>query len=185
VFLPAVKNKEHLSGHSKFYEIENLNGPIGFVREKGADISCPLDGRNGAAYIHTLEGGDHVGEANHMLSWAWEYTVQDVVDTLVHYCSMNSLDPKCTYIWMCCLCINQHRVAEQNAGKKTGILNQSTLEFQEIFVDRVQSIGKVLCMMSPWDAPSYLKRVWCIFEIFTAMQNECELVVVMPPYERE
>jgi Tfp pilus assembly protein PilF len=83
---------------------------------------------------------------------------------------------------MCCLCINQHRVVEAN---KSGILDRTPVEFQNIFEDRVQGIGKLLCMMAPWEEATYLSRVWCIFEVFTALQNECEITIIMPPGEHD
>ena len=56
---------------AKIYEIENLNGPPGVIRQNSAETICPLDGRKGAAYVHSLSGEDHVGEATHMLSYTW------------------------------------------------------------------------------------------------------------------
>jgi tetratricopeptide (TPR) repeat protein len=66
----------------------------------------------------------------------------------------------------------------------TGTNNPSVVDFEAEFRHRVVSIGHILCMMSPWNDPSYLHRLWCIFEIFTAMQNdECSVTIVMPPRE--
>jgi hypothetical protein len=79
-FLSDIQSTEGLSEKSKFYEIENLREATGFIREKGAGLTCPVDGRTGTAYVHCLEGGeDHVGKATHMLSWTWTYNVKDVV----------------------------------------------------------------------------------------------------------
>ena len=40
-------------------------------------------------------------------------------------------------------------------------------------------------MVSPWNAPVYLTRVWCIFEIFTAHTTEqCQVDIVMPSKEK-
>ena len=83
----------YLSRESTFHEIENLQGPPGVIRTKSASTICPLDGKHGAAYVHCLEGADHVGPANFMLSYSWDYTVGDVVDSLVDFCRNQSLDP--------------------------------------------------------------------------------------------
>lgn len=183
VFLPEVQSTQRLSGSSKFYEIENLNNETGFVRNKGLNKVCPLDGRLGAAYVHCLDGDDHVGLANHMLSWTWSYSVRDVVGTMVGFCEANNYDPKRTYVWICCLCLNQHRVVESN---KSGIASKSsTVDFENEFQRRVVGIGRVLVMMRPWGDPANLKRVWCIFETFMALTSNCELSIVMPPRERD
>jgi len=56
---------------STIYDIENLQGPPGLIRTKGSARICPVDGRIGAAYVHCLDGQDHVGVANFMLSYTW------------------------------------------------------------------------------------------------------------------
>ncbi|CAB9501139.1 Kinesin light chain [Seminavis robusta] len=171
---------------SKIYEIENLRGPPGIIRTKGATVICPLDGRMGAAYVHCLKGEDYVGVATHMLSYSWSYTIGDIVDTLSDYCLHNSLDPKRTYIWICCLCVNQHRVVENSTStsQKSGMIIPSHVDFFPIFGERVQRIGHLLAMMAPWNAPVYITRIWCIFEIFTAHTNGCTIDIVMPPKEK-
>ena len=83
-----------LTRDSKIYEIENLQGPHGVICMKGMNTTCPVDRRKGAAYVHCLQGEDHVGPATHMLSYTWGYSIGDIVDTLSDYCHQNNLDPK-------------------------------------------------------------------------------------------
>ncbi|CAB9496610.1 Kinesin light chain [Seminavis robusta] len=175
-----------LSRHSSICEIEDLEGPPGVIRTKGATTTCPLDGKMGAAYVHCLQGEDHVGEATHMLSYSWDYTIGDIVDTLSDYCLQNELDAKRSYIWICCLCVNQHRVVENTTQEKSGMIaSAAKVDFFAIFGECVKRIGHVLAMMAPWNAPVYITRVWCIFEIFTAHTTEgCKLDIVMPPKEK-
>lgn len=74
VFLEQeVLQDTYSSRDSTIYELEDLQQPHrpGLIRRKGQDISCPIDGRLGAAYVHCLEGADHVGQATHMLSYSW------------------------------------------------------------------------------------------------------------------
>lgn len=185
-----------LSGYSKIYEIENLQGTPGVIRQNTADTICPLDGRMGAAYVHCLldnrdAAADHVGEATHMLSYSWGYTIGDIVDTLCDFCRENNLNPRRTYIWICCLCVNQHRVVEQSSDQQTGMLlppatitSCSKVDFFSIFGERVRRVGHVLAMMAPWHDPIYLSRVWCIFELYTAHNtNGCRVDILMPPHE--
>ncbi|CAB9520118.1 Kinesin light chain [Seminavis robusta] len=194
VFLEEVEAASHattgtpLSKDSKVYDIEDLRDPPGVIRNKGADTVCPVDGKMGAAYIHCLEQGEyHVGEATQMLSYSWDYMIGDIVDTLTDFCLQNNLNPKRTYIWICCLCVNQHRVVQNTTQQKSGMISDSTqLDFFAIFGERVKKIGHLLAMMAPWKAPIYITRVWRIFEMFTARTVEgCKVDIVMPPKERQ
>lgn len=213
VFLTEIAAEPFsLRRESTIHDIENLeDDEPGVIRHKGACRSCPLDGRLGAAYVHCLSGADHVGRATHMLSYSWRYSIGDIVDTLVEYCRNHDKDPCRTYVWICCLCINQHRVAEQKHRERSGMMllsckhnsgdderhttssNSSAVDFLAEFGDRVARIGHVLAMMSPWSNPGYLERVWCIFELWTTTRqtldsdgpdNSCQVTVVMPPKEK-
>ena len=81
-----------------------------------------------------------------MLSYTWRYKIGDIVDSLKEYCVGSKLSADSTYIWMCCFCINQHRVrAMIDAGKSVPFE-----EFKAEFGSRVESIGAVIALMSPW-----------------------------------
>ena len=72
VFLEQeVLSHNGLSQSSTIYDIEHLQGPPGVVRQRGANKTCPKDGKLGAAYVDCLSGVDHVGKANFMLSYSW------------------------------------------------------------------------------------------------------------------
>jgi len=159
------------------YDIEDLRSDNhGIIRSRGSQVMCPIDGRKGAAYVQCLSGLDHVGPATHMLSYAWGYLYVDIVDTLLAYCKDNKLDPKRTYIWICCLCNNQHRVVEKEVPFEN---------FKYVFNKRVKGIGNILAMMAPWTSPAYLTRVWCIFEMYSANSDDkCTIEIVMPPKEK-
>lgn len=147
-------------GDATLYEIENLKDEKpGFIRRKGLDVNCPIDGDTGAAYVHAIQnlGEDHCGTATHMLSYTWGYKFKDILASLSQFCDDKGLDPKRTYVWICALCNNQHRVIDRVVPFE---------EFQEVFQRRVKGIGNVLALMAPWDNPGYLKRVWCIFGKF-------------------
>ena len=105
--------------------------------------------------------------------WFYRYTIGELVDTLIDYCGTNNLDPKKAYIWICCLCINQHRVVQQ-----------SNVDFMAIFAGRVKQIGHTLAMMAPWKNPLYLERLWCVFELYTANKIGSKLDIIVPPKQR-
>lgn len=59
-------------------------------------------------------------------------------------------------------------------------------EFRNIFNKRVLGIGRIIAMMAPWNNPGYLKRVWCVFEMFEAYSSQkCDVQIAMPPKEKE
>lgn len=39
--------------------------------------------------------------------------------------------------------------------------------------------------MSPWYHPTYVTRVWCIFEIGHAHRLGCQITIIMPPSEKK
>ncbi|CAB9496746.1 Hydra magnipapillata [Seminavis robusta] len=166
-----------LSRESKIYEIEDLRYPAhGVIRRKGASVTCPIDGQLGASYVHSLgDDPDKVGPSHFMISYSWGYCIGDIVDTLVSYCDEQNRDPKSTYIWICCLCVNQHRVQGEDVLPD---------ELASIFGRRVTGIGHVLSMITPWKEPENLGRIWCVFELFKAHTMGCEVTIVMPAKEK-
>jgi hypothetical protein len=132
----------------------------------------------GCAYVDTLDQ-QSASHATHMLSYTWGYRVGDIVDALSAHCELTGLDPKETYIWICCLCINQHRVKEASARGETVPFEVFEAEFRS----RVQGVGHVLAMMEPWFQPKYLTRVWCVYELFVAEDLGIQLDILMPPRE--
>ena len=109
-------------------------------------------------------------------SYTWGYKFKDIVDTLITFCEDKNLDPKRTYIWICALCNNQHRITNDVVPFE---------EFQRIFRKRVRGIGNILAMMTPWNDPGYLKRVWCVFEMYSANADACcNIQIIMPPRDK-
>eukprot|EP00928_Gymnodinium_smaydae_P043501 TRINITY_DN29130_c0_g1_i1.p1 TRINITY_DN29130_c0_g1~~TRINITY_DN29130_c0_g1_i1.p1 ORF type:complete len:852 (+),score=217.22 TRINITY_DN29130_c0_g1_i1:233-2788(+) len=170
----------HAAGHERSARVYEVEATV--IRPKGARVRCPHDGCFGAAYVDGIFGPKHSGVANFMLSYTWGYEVGDIIDTLVDFCTSKELAVQETYVWICCLCINQHRVKE--AQERGDVVPFATFEYA--FAERVRSIGHVIAMMAPWNNPRYITRVWCDFEMFTAatMPN-CSVTIVMPPREAQ
>eukprot|EP00928_Gymnodinium_smaydae_P089702 TRINITY_DN73613_c0_g1_i1.p1 TRINITY_DN73613_c0_g1~~TRINITY_DN73613_c0_g1_i1.p1 ORF type:complete len:640 (+),score=85.31 TRINITY_DN73613_c0_g1_i1:113-2032(+) len=149
------------------------------IRPYTVGFRCPNDGRPGSAYVDCLRGADHVGPAGHMLSYTWSYEIGDIVDTLTAFCERHGAEAKRTYVWICFLNVNQHRVKELSIAGQTVPFE----EFRRTFHRQVTSIGSVIAMMAPWRKPLYLERVWTTFEMFTAMSENLHLEIAMPPRE--
>ena len=71
------------------------------------------------------------------------------------------------------MCLNQHEVSDYTA----------TPEFlQQAFGNRVKRIGRILPMIEPWEDPMYCKRLWCLFELYTAtMTAGCKIDAILSP----
>ncbi len=123
----------------------DVDAPL--FREKSKDKICPRDGFPGCAYvdhIHTVRrsprllvrsqctgarmpcvqthDGEHTGRATIMLSYTWGYTFGSIGSALMAFCAKHGLDPRTTHVWICCMCINQHRVEGGRAACKSRVL---------------------------------------------------------------
>jgi len=142
---------------------------------RGHNFICPRDGRQGASYVDALPQ-EHAGPATVMLSWTWSYAARTVVTALAQWCERSQRDPRNTFVWQCALCNNQFRVQE----KKQKGENESFDSFRSVFESRVRSTGHILALLSPWHSPLYVKRIWCVFELWVACQRkDVELEVIM------
>lgn len=147
---------------------------------KTRDQICPQTGKKGVAYVQLL-GAEDAALPSFLFSYTWCYKVKDIVECLVDYCTYKKLDPLRTFVWIDCLCINQHRVKEtRDSGEKTAFQ-----EFCGTIEKRVSSMDKVVAMMAPWEAPHYMGRVWCDFELFSAVECKKDVDIWMPPGERD
>mmetsp|Transcript_43743 Transcript_43743/g.103329 ORF Transcript_43743/g.103329 Transcript_43743/m.103329 type:complete len:835 (-) Transcript_43743:105-2609(-) len=175
-FLQEVE-QAGLSAKNNIYTIEPA-----VIRPRGQDVVCPRTGLKGAAYVDCLREAGQASRANVMLSYTWGYTIADIVDGLAEYCSHASLHPRSVFVWMCCLCVNQHRV--QEAKEKGEVV--PVADFEREFGSRVEEIGSLVALMAPWRAPMYINRVWCNYEMFTAVQlseARCKITITMPRRE--
>lgn len=151
------------------------------IRAKGEYVVCPRDHRRGAAYVDSISGPDNAGMSEFMLSYTWQYKVKDITETLENFCELRGYDVRRTYVWICCLCVNQWRV--QEARRQQNIVDFGS--FEKTFRGRVEQIGCVLAMLSPWRSPNYIKRVWCDFELFQAVTLKKDIVILTPPSEKD
>ena len=66
-----------------------------------------------------------------MLSYTWDYTIADIVDSLAEFCTSRMLKPNRTYVWICAFCVNQHRVREARAKNEAARGFNTTLHHQQ------------------------------------------------------
>ena len=111
----------------------------------------------------------NAGVANYMLSYTrGGDKVYDIIDALTSFCMRENKRLEDVRVWLCCICVNQHRVKErQKKGEKVEFNT-----FSKTFGDKVNSIGNILAMLSPWDDQLYIQRLCFFFEFTMAMNAD-------------
>jgi len=156
-----------------FYEVNLrlLSGPDG----KGAHLRCPRDGCQHCSYVDALDP-QHTGAADVMLLWSWQYTVHTVIESILRWCHQSGRDPERTYVWQDALCINQYRV---EARAQIGGMEPFE-DFSALLVQRMKEIRHVLVLLAPWPDPFIMERMWCMLELYVAIQIEgCQIDVML------
>ena len=60
----------------------------------------------------------------------------------------------------------------------------STQELKEVFGESLREIGRAVCVLVPWDKPTYVRRIWCLFELHTILDLGLEYDISLPPQQR-
>jgi len=146
------------------------------VGPTSAKVVCPRDGMVGCAYVDLLLYPDDVGHSTALLSYTWGYRFSSVVNALQQWSQQAKRNPKCTYIWICSLCLNQHRM----------VAPKTPSELASEFGPRLKAIGRILPMLEPWQNPLYLTRAWCLFEFYTAIleRKHIDIEIIITEDER-
>eukprot|EP00038_Savillea_parva_P006120 m.161761 g.161761 ORF g.161761 m.161761 type:complete len:2425 (-) comp12114_c0_seq1:110-7384(-) len=139
------------------------------VKPTTRNIVCPRDGEMGSSYVDSLDHVDDVGTAIALLSYTWSYKVVDVVQALSRWSASHGIDARQAYIWICSLCLNQHRIVKALSPE----------ELASEFGPRVVAIGQLLPMLDPWQQPIYMTRAWCLFELYTAIQKQIKITIIL------
>ena len=111
-----------------------------------------------------------VGHADIFVSHAWSYKFVDLIATLQEHrrrrFAINPNMPEPHY-WIDIFAVNQHN-----------LFGSSELPMLK---DVIAASKEVLVTLSPWDHPVALTRIWCLFEILTAMTSDTPITVELPP----
>ena len=87
---------------------------------------------------------------------------------------------------MCAFCLNQHGINGLARGDAIDPSEpEAAARLAQGFYDRVVGIGRILPMLEPWDDPGYVKRAWCVFELFTAVTKRLEIDIILSAFETE
>ena len=105
------------------------------------------------------------------VSHAWRYEFCDVV---VNALEQHASEHPHSYFWFDLFTNNQNEVASKDFEW-----------FSSTFREGVREIGQVLLVLSPWNDPIPIRRAWCLFEIFSALEDsDVTLHIKLPDRER-
>ncbi|ETW09988.1 hypothetical protein H310_00399 [Aphanomyces invadans] len=112
-----------------------------------------------------------IGRATHFVSHAWKYSFCDLVAAIeIYFLSLPPPESKDgVFFWIDLFVVDQH-----NAPARPHSWWSTT------FVDAIRTIGKVVLVFQPFLDPIPLKRAWCLWEVFAALQTRAAIDVAMP-----
>ena len=110
-----------------------------------------------------------------------------MIKALKGWTSGSDRDPRRTYFWICSFSLNQHGLNGLPRGDDVGVASdhQAAERLAKGFDDRVVGIGRILPMLNPWDDPGYVKRAWCLFELYTAVTKRIDIDVIVSASETQ
>jgi serine/threonine protein kinase len=137
----AIKRNKGHANQSSFDDLDPAEASIwhtvhSYAKPASADTVCPRDGEMGCGYVDTLASPDDVGQSDALLSYSWGYLVAEVSAALSAWTERTERHPKRTYIWICSLCLNQHRLGGGDAATPEDLAKE--------FGERVVAFGRIL-----------------------------------------
>ncbi len=111
-----------------------------------------------------------VGTATCFVSHAWHGRFADTVDCIRQY---EESHPG-TFFWIDVLCCNHHETRENPSAW-----------WSTMFRENLRQIGSLLLVLSPWQDPAPLKRIWCLFELHCAASSHTTITSLVPHSDAE
>jgi tetratricopeptide (TPR) repeat protein len=126
----------------------------------------PVTESSQSSYCDFLRELKHeaVCEATVFISHAWKYNFLDVVDSLAHH-FRQTLD---VVVWFDLFSNNQHKAVELDFSY-----------WATTFRSAIESFGRTVMVLAPWDHPIPLTRAWCLWELYCTAQTQSKFEVAM------
>lgn len=129
-------------------------------------VTLLQDGRDGV-------GASWCDAPSQFISYAWSYPFRLLIDIVEQFEEENPPPSGTTYYYFLDqFSLNQHVFVDEQANQKE--LQQQIVASLEGQMTRA---GHVLMCLHPWNKPVPLKRAWCLFELFVAMQSGCKVTM--------
>lgn len=118
-------------------------------------------------------GRHKVGKATVFVSHVWKMTAKDFFEVCLAEMSEDD------YAWIDLYLHNQYQGAVSSIG------HENSEYWINKFGDLVGGIGRVLAIVTDWESPVMLTRIWCLFELNAAIDTGAELRFVATMAERQ
>ena len=135
-----------------------------------------------------------VGSPTHFVSYAWSYPFRMLIDIIeMHELEFPPAVGRTNYYFIDQFALNQHKFVDSNSHNRRGswALNDAespqrdeesaAKDMQQQILDALTAqmlkAGHVLMCLSPLQAPVPLKRAWCLFELWVALQSNIKLTM--------
>ena len=127
-------------------------------------VTLLQDGRDGV-------GASWCDAPSQFISYAWSYPFRLLIDIVEQFEEENPPPPGTTYYYFLDqFSLNQHVFVDEQANQK-----QMQQQIVATLESNMTRSGHVLMCLHPWSRPVPLRRAWCLFELFVAMQVECKV----------
>eukprot|EP00937_MAST-01D_sp_MAST-1D-sp2_P006852 g6852.t1 len=136
------------------------------VQARAPMVAMLQDGRDGT-------GALWCGPPTAFISYAWSYPYRLLIDIVERF---EEEHPPAIgaryYYFLDQLSLNQHQFVDEGA-------NQNELQNQlvQVLESNMKSAAHVLMCLHPWSRPVPLRRMWCLFELFVAVQSKVKLTM--------
>jgi hypothetical protein len=118
-------------------------------------------------------GHRNVGKATVFVSHVWKMTVRDFFEV----CLAEMADDD--YAWIDLYLHNQYQGAVSTIG------DENSMYWINKFGELIAGIGKVVAIVTDWEKPVMLTRIWCLFELNAAIDTGAELKFVATAAQRQ
>jgi tetratricopeptide (TPR) repeat protein len=124
------------------------------------------------------------GKANVFVSHAWlNNFMEDFVAALEAWVnSQDQIPPGGWFIWIDIFVVNQHH---QPDATDFAAEARNFEIFSKAFEKVLTGIPQALIVMSPWNRPAWMFRIWCLYEFYLMLKNKIPHEFVMPPEQHE
>ena len=162
----CIKNKERLRGKTTLQ-----------VRD---EIIKELTASRKSSYSEVFAEPGAFGPANLFVSHAWSYNfMEDLIDGLCASLEQQQAPSEGWFLWIDIFVVCQW-VDPPKAGDSVAAAQNFKI-FSQAFLNVLKEIGRAVFILSPWDRPVWMERVWCLFEFYVVWLHQLQFEFIMPP----
>ena len=124
-------------------------------------------------------------KANVFVSHAWRYMfLTDLIPAIQSWLEMQSLLSAAeVFFWIDIFVVSQHDDPPENQDSEEEARNFQI--FSDGFEEALQDIGRAVIVLSPWNRPEWMFRIWCLFEFYVMMRFQIPFEFVLPQEQND